>query len=115
MRPSVLDPYEGGGRGGVGKSEWWKRRARSATRRRRIPRFARDDGWGGWADTESAALGGGTEFGATNDFDVIEEGDHGVVFEIVRGDMIQDAMSHFGCGDDLDFGVGRLAVAWANA
>jgi|SRR5208282_3723919 len=55
------------------------------------------------------------EFFALKHFDIFQISDHGVFIKIMRGNMFEDFVGHFGSSDDLDFCISRLRVPWADA
>jgi hypothetical protein len=56
----------------------------------------------------------GNEFVAAKDFDIVDEGNHGVIVKVVAGNMLKDFLGNIWCSDDLDLGVARFRVPGAN-
>ena len=57
----------------------------------------------------------GAEFFAAKDFDVVHEGNHGVVFKIVLSDMLKNFTGHIGGSNHLDFRVWTFPVTGTDA
>jgi hypothetical protein len=57
----------------------------------------------------------GAEFFAAKDFDVVHEGNHGVVFKIIPSDMLKNFLGNIGRSDHLDFRVWTFPVTRTDA